>query len=142
MEGHHDDENIGEGLTSSSDDKPVEVKSISNVTGETPQGNPKPKNLWGWKIFVILFGVYIVFNLMTLVNISMRFSPAFNPVNPVKHDLFNYIKKHEHLPPAEKWCDALVEEGDSHLEYEKDDKEYFSCKLNKHIFEHKDLSEG
>ena len=112
-------------------------KEIDNK--ETPLASPKPKRFPGWYIIVILFAFYALFIMMPVVGVVYNSEMYSTNLYSVKYDLFNYIEKYHQFPPAEKWCDTLLEEEYPHLEYEIDEKGNSPFILNKHILEHKEL---
>lgn len=130
------DNNIHDKPTLGSNNQPVDTESIPNISKEISQTTTKPKRLWGWYIFVIMFGGYALFIMMPMVGIVYNSEMYSVGLYSVKQDLFEYIEKHQQFPPAEKWCDALLEEDYSSLQYDSDDKGNFPFILNKHIFLH------
>lgn len=135
------DDKIDKSSVSRSDDQPVGV-NIPDSSGKTPPACPKLKRFPGWYLFLILYGGYALFILMPLVGVVFHSEMYSSDLYSVKKDLFDYFEKHEQFPPAEKWCDAILEqEGDiwPYLEAYEQDKDSYPCILNKHIFEHKEL---
>lgn len=102
------------------------------------QARPKQKRLWGWSLMLLLFVVYLLFTLMPMVGIVYNSEMYAASLYSVRHELFQYLEKHQQFPPAEKWCDTLLEEDDSYLDYEQDDQGNFPYIINKHIVEHKE----
>ncbi len=116
----------------------INEETISDTHEEQVEG----KRLRGWGIIVLLLLIFAGVTFMgTLNHVAMGLISNWD-VYDVGNELFDYVEKNDQqFPPAEKWCDAMLEKENDYYSFKRyeSNKDNFWYMLNKHIYEYDEI---
>ncbi|MBN1844417.1 MAG: hypothetical protein JW810_01955, partial [Sedimentisphaerales bacterium] len=117
------------------EEQPAGNDSLSDPPETVPPPADDKKQLWGWNIMLILLLLTPFVGFSPAINLATRGWFRTWDLDRIGYDLLNYVKTNQRFPPAQTWCDAMLESGDKYHSYSRytNHKEDFPYTLNRHV---------